>query len=135
MIDLKNLVIDTKEVEVEYPGIDKFKVKVRYISRAKSKELLESSEVKEFKNGMFIGTKRDENKFVDQFVAHCISGWSGLTLEGVSRLLLIDVEEQDLSKEVEYSHDNAVMLLKNSTAFNTFIDNTVFDLDCFRSRK
>lgn len=133
MIDLKNLVIDTKEVEVEYPGIEGFKVKVRYISRAKSKELLESAEVKEFKNGMFVGTKRDEDKFVDKFVSHCICGWSGLTLEAVSHLLLIDVSGQDMSTEVQYSHDNAVMLLKNSTAFNAFIDKTVFDLDCFRT--
>lgn len=135
MINLKDIVLDTKEVEVAFPGFDTFKVRLQYISRTTSKKLLENSEVKEFKGAQLINIRRDEDKFSDEFVKHCITGWSGLTLDIASHLLLIDIEGKDPSVEVPYSHDNAVMLLKNSVAFNTFIDQTVFDLDTFRTSK
>lgn len=135
MINLKDLVIDTREVEVAFPGFETFKVKLRFVSRVTSKRILEESEVKEFKAGHLINVRRDEEKFSDKFVEHCITGWSGLTLDILSHLLLIGDVEQDPSTEVPYSHDNAVQLLRNSVAFNTFIDSTVFDLDCFRTKK
>lgn len=132
MLNLKDLVIDTKEVEVAFPAFEGFKVKVKYVSRAASKKLLEDSEVKEFKQGMIVDTRRDEDKFASAFSSHCITGWSGLTLDIVSRLMLIDLQGQDPDTIVEYSKDNAFMLMKNSVAFSRFIDDTVFDLDTFR---
>lgn len=131
-MNLKDLVINTREVEVEYPGFPGFKVRLNYISRATSKKLLEDSEVQEFKAGRFVGIKRDDDKFTDSYVNHCITGWSGLTLEIASHLLLIDIGDRDPHEEVPFSHDNAVMLLKNSVGFNQFIDATVFDLEIFR---
>ena len=134
MINLKDLVIDTKEVEVAFPGFEDFKVRLKYVSRATSKVMLEESEVKEFKAGQLINIRRDEDKFSEKFVNHCIVGWSGLTIEIVSHLLLLDAKEHTAATEVPYSHDNAVMLLKNSVAFNRFVDETVFDLETFRTK-
>lgn len=134
MLNLKDIAIDTKEVEVSFPGFDTFKVRIKYVSRAASKKLLEDSEVKEFKNGALINIRRDEDKFSNLFSQHCITGWSGLTLDIVSHLILIDIGDRDPSTEVPYSSDNAAMLLKNSVAFNRFIDETVFDLETFRTK-
>ncbi len=134
MLNLKDIAIDTKEVEVSFPGFDTFKVRIKYVSRAASKKLLEDSEVKEFKNGTLINIRRDEDKFSNLFSQHCITGWSGLTLDIVSHLILIDIGDRDPSTEVPYSSDNAAMLLKNSVAFNRFIDDTVFDLETFRTK-
>ena len=36
-MNLKDLVIDTREVEVPFPGFESFKVRLRYISRLTSK--------------------------------------------------------------------------------------------------
>lgn len=133
MINLKDIVLDTKEVQVEFPGYEDFKVRLRFVTRQVSKKMLEESEVRDFKQGVIVNVRRDEEKFSDQFVKHCIADWSGLTLEIVSHLLLIEMGDKDPTTEVPFSHDNAVMLLKNSVAFNNFIDRTVFDLDTFRS--
>lgn len=132
MLNLRDIALETKTAVVEYPGMEDFKVTIRYVSRAVSKKILEDSEVKEMKNGMVVGIKRDEAKFAKGFAAHCIVTWEGLTLEHVSRLMLIDLDGKDLSTEVPYSPDNAEMLLTSSNAFNSFIDSAVFELDTFR---
>lgn len=134
-MNLKDLVIDTRAVEVAFPGFENFKVKLQFISRSTSKRLLEESEVKEFKGGQLVNIRRDDEVFSKKYVEHGIIGWSGLTLDIASHLLLIDIDGKDPETVVPFSQDNAVMLLKNSVAFNTFIDASVFDLEVFRNGK
>jgi hypothetical protein len=40
-----------------------------------------------------------------------------------------------MSKEVEYSQENAEVLVSSSTEFDTWLNEVVFDLDNFRSRR
>ena len=42
--------------------------------------------------------------------------------------------DQDPSTEVKYSEDNAEQLVSNSTEFDTWLNEVVFDLDNFRGR-
>ena len=49
--------------------------------------------------------------------------------------MLIDVPEDRLGDKVEFSIDNAVMLVRNSSAFETWMNSTVFHLDTFRDSK
>lgn len=135
MLNLKDLVIDTKTAEVEYPGYPDFKVKLQFVSRAASRKLLDQSTVKKYKNGQYIGDGTDDEKFAELFAKSAVVGWSGLTLDIVSDLLLIDAGDKDLDTPVEYSEDNAIMLMQNSVAFNRFVDGSVFEIDTFRTRK
>ena len=48
-------------------------------------------------------------------------------------LILIETEGQDLSKEVDYSEENAEVLVSQSSEFDTWLNEVVFDLDNFRS--
>ena len=73
-------------------------------------------------------------KFVSEFSAASIKNWKGLTLGHLETLVLIDVEGQDLEAEVEYTKDNAELLVSNSTDFDTWLNEVVFDLDNFRSK-
>ena len=42
--------------------------------------------------------------------------------------------DQDSSKEVGYTTENAEQLVSNSTEFDTWLNEVVFDLDNFRGR-
>ena len=42
--------------------------------------------------------------------------------------------DQDSSKEVDYSTENAEQLVSNSTEFDTWLNEVVFDLDNFRGK-
>ncbi|MFP9216656.1 hypothetical protein, partial [Enterococcus faecalis] len=58
----------------------------------------------------------------------------GLTVGDVEKLMLIETDA-DPATEVPFSRDNAVMLMQNSAAFDSWINQTVFHLDTFRSSK
>ena len=46
---------------------------------------------------------------------------------------MIDTDGQDLTKELEYSIENAETLVSSSTEFDTWLNEVVFDLDNFRN--
>jgi hypothetical protein len=75
----------------------------------------------------------DDEKFVTEFTRKTVKNWKGLTLAHLETLILVDIDDQDPSKEVEYSEDNAEVLVSQSTEFDTWLNEVVFDLDNFRS--
>ena len=48
-------------------------------------------------------------------------------------MLLVDIDGQDSSKELEFTTDNAETLVSSSIEFDTWLNEVVFDLDNFRT--
>ena len=76
----------------------------------------------------------DEDKFVKEFAKATIQNWKGLTIAHLETLILIDTDNQDPAAEVDYSEENAEILVTNSTEFDTWLNEVVFDLENFRSK-
>ena len=76
----------------------------------------------------------DEEKFVKQFTAKTVKNWRGLTFEILETLLLIDTGSNSLDTEVPFSAENAQVLVTQSSEFDTWLNEVVFDLDNFRSK-
>lgn len=133
-MDLKKLMVDVKEVWVDFPGLSGFTVKVANLSRKELTNLRKRCTVQKFdrKTRQVVETL-DEEKFVSEFSASVIKGWEGLTLEHLETLLLIDTEGKDMSEELPYTADNAEVLVSSSTEFDTWLNEVVFDLDNFRT--
>lgn len=133
-MELKKLMVDVKEVWVDFPGLSGFTVKVANLSRKELTNLRKRCTVQKFdrKTRQVIETL-DEEKFVSEFSASVIKGWEGLTLEHLETLLLIDTEGKDMSEELPYTADNAEVLVSSSTEFDTWLNEVVFDLDNFRT--
>ena len=74
----------------------------------------------------------DEDKFVSLFAKATVKGWKGLTLSVLQELILIDMKENDPTTELEYSQENAQLLMQNSTEFDQWLNEVVFDLANFR---
>lgn len=134
MINLKDIALDTKQIEVEYPGLSGFVLQLNHISKNKSREILKSSEKVVMKSGR-PSTIMDDDKFNELFVKESISGWKGLTLEHLDNLMLLNLEGHEMTEEVPFSIDNGVMLMKNSSAFDEWINGIVFQIDSFRATK
>ena len=63
-----------------------------------------------------------------------VKGWKGLNLEYLEDLLLVDLSGQDPQKELDFSEENALQLVENSTEFDNWLNEVVFDLDNFRTK-
>lgn len=87
-----------------------------------------------FKNRQPVEELNDE-LFLELYVKNAIKGWSGLKLKYLEQLAPVDLSNQDAEAELEYSEENALYLMKNSTNFDSFISEQVTDLGNFSANK
>ena len=133
-MELKNLLVDSKTTWVEFPGLDGFEVELANLSRKELVNLRKRCVQNKFnrKTRSFEETL-DEDKFVAEFSKATVKGWKGLKLGYLEDLILVDLKGQDPEMEMEYSHDNAKVLVENSSEFDNWLNEVVFDLEHFRS--
>lgn len=132
---LQDLMVDTKTAWIEFPGCPGFEVKVANLSR---KELIALRK-------RCVQTKFDrktrqpeeilnEEKFIREFSEATIKDWKGLKLKYLEDLLLVDLGDNNPNTTLPYDADQAEILVQNSTEFDTWINEVVFDLANFRRR-
>ena len=134
-MELKKLMVDSKSVWIDFPGLSGFSVEVANLSRKELTALRKRCTAQKFdrKTRQLVETL-DEDKFVSEFAEASIKNWKGLTVSHLETLLLINTEGQDPETEVEYTTENAEVLVTNSSEFDTWLNEVVFDLDNFRSQ-
>ena len=124
--------VDSKSVWMDFPGCDGFSVEVANLSRKELTSLRKRCTSQKFdRKTRTLQEDLNEDKFVVEFSKASIKNWKGLTLDHLETLILIESDE-DPSKEVTYSEENAEVLVANSTEFDTWLNEVVFDLDNFR---
>ena len=132
-MELKKLMVDTKSAWIEYPGLDGFSVEVVNLSRKELTALRKRCTTTKFDRKTRQPVENlDEEKFVVEFAQASIKDWKGLILEHLETLLLINSDGEDPKAEVNYSVENAEILVTNSSEFDTWLNEVVFDLDNFR---
>ena len=133
-LSLKSLLVPSKSLEVEYPGMPEFNIQVSFLSRETLQQIRKKATKTSFKNRQPIEEINDD-VFIDLYVKAAIKGWSGLKLKYLEQLAPVDLEGQDLEAVLDYSEENALYLMKNSTNFDSFISEQVTDLGNFSTRK
>lgn len=132
-MDLKNLMVDSKTAWVEFPGLTGFEVEVANLSRKELTNLRKRCVTQKFDRKTRQPTEQlDEEKFIKEFAAVTVKDWKGLTLENLEQIMLVDISSQDPKKELEYSKENAELLVSNSTEFDNWLNEVAFDLTYFR---
>ena len=133
-MDLKKLVVDSKAVWVDFAGLDGFSVEVANLSRKELNRVRKICTTSKFnRKTRQLEEVLDDDKFVIEFTKVTVKGWRGLTIDHLEGLLLIDAGDEDKEKEVPYSQENAEILVGQSSEFDTWLNEVVFDLDNFRS--
>ena len=135
-MELKSLLVDSKTTWVEFPGLDGFEVELANLSRKELTSLRKRCTQNKFnrKTRQFEETL-DDDKFVIEFTNATVKGWKGLKLKYLEDMILVDLKGQDRNKEMEYSEDNAQVLVENSTEFDNWLNEVVFDLENFRTEE
>jgi len=135
-MELKNLLVDSKTTWVEFPGLDGFEVELANLSRKELVNLRKRCVQNKFnrKTRAFEETL-DEDKFVEEFSKSTVKGWKGLKLGYLEDILLVDISGQDPEMLMDYSEENAKLLVENSQDFDNWLNEVVFDLENFRTQK
>lgn len=129
-LSLKNLLVPSKALDIEYPGMPGFVVSLAFLSRETLQQIRKKATKTSFKNRQPVD-ELNEDLFLDLYVKATVKGWSGLKLKYLELLAPIDLTGQDVEAELGYNEENALFLMKNSADFDTFISEKVTDLGNF----
>jgi len=129
-LSLKTLLVPSKSVQVEYPGMPGFMIDLAFLSRETLLSIRKKSTKTSFKNRQ-ASEEFNEDLFLQLYVENAIKGWSGFKLTYLEQLAPVDLKEQDMESDLGYSAENALYLMKNSSNFDAFISEQVTDLGNF----
>ena len=133
---ISKVTVATKSTKMPLPGHPTFIVEVGYCSRVSAMQMLESSKEESLNAAGDTETKLNSEAFSDKIARHSVKGWEGLTYEILSTLVLVDTSAvEDMTAEIPYSHEDAVYLIRNSSKFDKWINNVIYELSSFRDRK
>lgn len=134
-MNLSELMVDTKSAWVEHPAYEGLEIELVNLSRPELTALRKRCVSTKFdKNTRKPVEELNEEKFIAEFTKATIKNWKGFKYKYLEELMLVDLSAVDPEKNLEYSQENAKTLITNSGEFDTWVNDTVFDLDNFRTK-
>ena len=135
-VSLATLMTPSKTVTIDYPDMEGFSIELTYLAREELMKLRNRCLKQKFnKKTRAFEEQLDEDTFLIEYVKAVLKGWKGLKYEYVSQLLLIDTSNINLEDELIFTQENAQILMKNSSDFDTWVTETVGDLENFTQTK
>ncbi len=129
-LSLKSLLVPSKAVEVDFPGMPGFKVNVSFLSR-ETLQAIRKKSVKNMMKGRQVIEELDDKAFLQYYVEAAVKGWTGLKLSYVEQLAPVDLGNEKPDAELPFSSENALFLMQSSADFDAFISETVTNLSNF----
>ena len=131
-VSLATLMTPSKTVSIDFPDIDGFSVDLCYLARDELLKLRTRCLKQKFnKTTRAFEEQLDEETFLVEYVKAIIKGWRGLKYKYLKELMLVNVENLKEEDELPFTRENAELLMKNSLDFDTWITETVGDLENF----
>jgi len=135
-VSLASLMTPSKTVTIDFPGCSGMTVDLCYLAREELIKLRKKCVTTKFsKKTRQPEEELDEEKFLTEYCKAVIKGWKGLKFRYLEELLLVDISEQDPDDTLQYTQENAELLMKNAGDFDTWVTDTVGDLENFTSNK
>ena len=126
----------SKTVTIEYPRFEGMTVDLCYLAREELVKLRKRClSTKWDKKSHQPLEEFDEDKFIVEYCKAVIKGWKGLKYKYLEELLLVDISSLDPEDELPFTADNSELLMKNANDFDTWVTETVGDLENFTKSK
>ena len=131
-VSLATLMTPSKTVSIDFPDMDGFSVDLCYLARDELLKLRTRCLKQKFnKKTRAFEEQLDEDTFLVEYVKAIIKGWRGLKYKYLKELMLVNVENLKEEDELPFTRENAELHMKNSLDFDTWITETVGDLENF----
>ena len=135
-ISLASLMTPSKTVTIDFPGYKGMTVDLCYLAREELVRLRKKCVTTKFsKKTRQPEEILDEDKFLLEYCKAVIKNWEGFKYQYLEELLLVDVTAFDPDDTLAYTTDNAELLMRNSGDFDTWVTETVSELENFTGNK
>jgi hypothetical protein len=135
-VSLATLIVPSKIVSIDFPGMEGFVVDLCYLARDEMVKLRKRCTTTKF-NKLTHAPEEilDDEKFVKTYCSAVVKGWQGFKLKYVEEFLLVDLSGQDPDNELSFTEDNLILLMKNAPAFERWVQDEVSNLENFTKNK
>ena len=135
-VSLASLMTPSKTVTIDFPDMEGFSVQLTYLAREELLKVRSQCIKQKFnKKTRAFEETLDEDKFLEVYVSEVIKNWTGLKYKYLEQLLLVDTSGQSPEDELPFTQENAELLMKNSGDFDTWVTESVGDLENFTQNK
>jgi hypothetical protein len=135
-VSLASLLTPSKTVTIDYPEFPGMTVDLCYLAREELVKLRSRCLSQKFnKKTRAFEEVLDDDKFLVEYCKSVIKGWKGLKYKYLEKMLLVNLQGVNKEDELSYSHEDAEILMKNASDFDTWVTETVGDLENFTQSK
>tara|TARA_Y100001938_G_C7947266_1_gene357398 strand:- start:305 stop:733 length:429 start_codon:yes stop_codon:yes gene_type:complete len=135
-VSLASLMTPSKTVSVKFPGYTGMSVDVCYLAREELIKLRKKCITTKWNKKTHQPEEElEDEKFIQEYTKAVIKGWKGLKYRYLEELLLVDIADLDPEDNLPYTEENAELLMKNASSFETWVTETVGDLENFTGNK
>lgn len=135
-ISLASLMTATKTVTIDFPGYHGMSIDICYLAREELIKLRKKCVTTKFNKKTHQPEEElNDDKFLTEYTKAVIKNWTGLKYRYLEELLLVDISHLDPEDMLPYTQENAELLMKNATVFDTWVTETVGDLENFTGNK
>ena len=136
MSKIKNKIVKESSTWVEFPDIDGFQISLQYLTREDLLKIRNASLTYKFNKRTRQREEEVENdRFLENYAEKAIVGWKGLKVKHMPALMPVDITGMDAEENIDYSNEDAIELLKNSTVFDQFVTDAMNDFEQFSKKK
>ena len=135
-VSLATLMTPSKTVSLDFQDMENFSVELTYLAREELLKLRSKCLKQKFnKKTRAFEETLDEEIFLGEYVKAVIKSWTGLKYKYLQEILLVDLGALDPEDELPFTQENAELLMKNSPDFDTWVTESVGDLENFTKNK
>ena len=135
-VSLASLMTPSKTVTIDFPGYKGMTVALCYLAREELVKLRKKCITTKFNKKTHQPEEElDEERFLLEYCRAVIKGWKGLKYKYLEEFLLVDISALNPEDELPYTQENSELLMRNATGFDTWVTETVSDLENFTGNK
>jgi hypothetical protein len=130
---LSDLLTPSKQMSVEFPGYEGFKITVTYLAREELLKLRKKAiTTKINRRTRQPEEELNEEVFLKEYTKAVVKGWSGLKMKYLVQLIPVDEDKiADMESELPFTLENALIMMENSNDFDAWLTETIGDLANF----
>ena len=131
-MELKSLLLPEKVVTFDFPGCEGFTVDLAFLSKESNQSLIKKCQKTTVdRKTRQIVENFDDELFLELYVDAILKGWKGLKMKYLEEIVLVEIPKIDREKELEYTKNNALDLMKASAIFDQWVSDIISDLGNF----
>jgi len=130
-MDLKNLIVPSKTIWADYPGLNGFSVQLAYITKDELMKIKKKATILKPTKQRSMEEDVDMELFQKLWIQAVIKDWRGLKYSYLVKMVPVDISKVEADDCLDYSQDNAELLMKNSNIFDNWVSAMLEDVENF----